>query len=466
MDAIDALESLSKGGPYVGPKGGLWADAKHTVSWSDRKSKKRKSKGKGIREIKTRTKSHGKGITEVIKLGSKRDIEEKTLPAWTGEKKGTSRRYKGPEGGLPTPSKGHPVEDAPVGDEGPQTLRRFKGPAGVSPDTKEAYLERFMGTGKGIDFGGGPGGSGEPGVLRRDKGPGRKPFPWQTGPKASKPHFLERGEVPPPHTRESAQAQYDRAQESAGRAYKRKYRKSIDAEGRPLIKGGLYSFRDPHDGKARLLPAAYLFDYLCAFVCEAYEHEVTEPAHKFTNVRDLPTTMARAIMGELVVRMTKDTNLRRACQKFKCTVDTIATLLVKKNILKTHSDAMPTDSDSAAAMGAGMLSEAEVMAYSKPSPWMQKSDSHVHIGVGRLVDRTPENLAHTLIDDSQDPHALVRKSIRDSVVEHGSQLAHPEEVAVTRSADCPVHAREIHKAMNLWNPMGPCTCGAEPNPYG
>jgi len=37
MDGIKELEEFAKaGGPYIGPKGGKWADAKHTIHWEDR----------------------------------------------------------------------------------------------------------------------------------------------------------------------------------------------------------------------------------------------------------------------------------------------------------------------------------------------------------------------------------------------------------------------------------------------
>jgi hypothetical protein len=321
-----------------------------------------------------------------------------------------------------------------------KTKRRFKGPEGsLSPEAESAYKDALARSPKGRPFS--PSGKGEPGVMRRNKGPAS----WARGPRPAPPkkkHFLERGDVPS------------------------QLKRSIDADGRPLIKGGLYGFRDPHNGKPKLLPAKYLFPYLCAFIEEAYEHECKEPSHKFVNVRDLPMTMARAVMHELVQRMAGDTNLRRACTKYKCTTDTIAELLVKKGILKTRSDAMPTDSDSMNAMGAGMLAGNESMAYSKPAPWMQKSDPHIAVGVGRITDRTPENLAHTLRDDAHDPHTVVRKSIDASIIARGSQLAGETPVEITRSGDCPVHARDLHKSQNLWNPMAPCTCGPTPNAYG
>lgn len=40
-------DSLRKGGPYIGPRGGKWADAAHTIAWSDDKPSAPKAKGVG-----------------------------------------------------------------------------------------------------------------------------------------------------------------------------------------------------------------------------------------------------------------------------------------------------------------------------------------------------------------------------------------------------------------------------------
>lgn len=54
MDAIDQLDEFAKGGgPYIGPRGGKWADAQHTIPWGEDKAPKRAAgaagagKGKG-----------------------------------------------------------------------------------------------------------------------------------------------------------------------------------------------------------------------------------------------------------------------------------------------------------------------------------------------------------------------------------------------------------------------------------
>ena len=43
MSGIDALNDFAKGGPYIGPKGGKWADPQHKIPWND-KAEKRKRK--------------------------------------------------------------------------------------------------------------------------------------------------------------------------------------------------------------------------------------------------------------------------------------------------------------------------------------------------------------------------------------------------------------------------------------
>ena len=54
----DAVGSLLKGGPYIGPRGGKWADAKHTISWDDRDKKPRKKRAK--------SKAKSKGVDGMV----------------------------------------------------------------------------------------------------------------------------------------------------------------------------------------------------------------------------------------------------------------------------------------------------------------------------------------------------------------------------------------------------------------
>ena len=36
--AMDLTQYLEKAGPFIGPRGGKWADAKHTIPWGEEKS--------------------------------------------------------------------------------------------------------------------------------------------------------------------------------------------------------------------------------------------------------------------------------------------------------------------------------------------------------------------------------------------------------------------------------------------
>lgn len=239
-------------------------------------------------------------------------------------------------------------------------------------------------------------------------------------------------------------------------------RSFVDKAGRTLKKGGLYSFKNI-DKDAAKIPAKYLFDYLCAFIEEAYEHEKKEPAHRTIEAKDLPSHMARAIMGELVQCISTNANLMRACKKYNCTQDSIAQLLVAKGIMKPKSDTMWTDSDSARAMGASLLSEGEVMTYSQPAPWLQQEATP---RIGKPILAAPvDDVSTQVIDDHVDPARAL--SMRKSAE---MRMLWPESLAIADaniSESCPVHGgREMHKAMNLWNPMLPCSCQEKANAYG
>jgi len=48
MSGIEELESFVKGGPYIGPRGGKWADPDHKIPWAE--SEKKRAKGKTAKE--------------------------------------------------------------------------------------------------------------------------------------------------------------------------------------------------------------------------------------------------------------------------------------------------------------------------------------------------------------------------------------------------------------------------------
>lgn len=73
-DGITGLEDyLSKGGPYIGPRGGKWADAKHTIPWSDHAAREKLSH-KEVHESASKIKE-GMTVTYQGETGTVRRIE-------------------------------------------------------------------------------------------------------------------------------------------------------------------------------------------------------------------------------------------------------------------------------------------------------------------------------------------------------------------------------------------------------
>ena len=293
-----------------------------------------------------------------------------------------------------------------------------------------------------------------------------------TGPLTAPP--VKRAPVTIPHTESPAQATNRRMASGGGpsarQAKNALLRRSMDMTqkdlaGRVLQKGDLYKFASHDAQRDAKLPDKFLFDYLCSFVEEAYEHERREPEHK--NVAhflssSLPDYFARTIMGELVQCLPKNPNLMRAAKKYNVNQDVIARLLVAKGILKPRSDSMWTDSDSASAMGASMLAESEPMAYSQQRSWMQRE---AYAEGTALTKAAPDDVAHLIVDDSVDPAGALqmRKSIELSDLWGDSQPT----ARVTYRDDCPVHGgRDLSKAQNLHNPHTPCICSGKANAYG
>ena len=243
-------------------------------------------------------------------------------------------------------------------------------------------------------------------------------------------------------------------------------RSMTDIDGRPVLqKGELHKFTSYNPKGEASLPEKFLFDYLCSFIEEAYEHERAEPAHKHIThylSNSLPEYFARLIMGELVACMPKNKNLMRAAKKYKVTQDVISRLLVAKGIMRPRSDSMSTDSDSARAMGASLLAESEPMAYSNQNEWLQGGVEREGM---RFAKSAVDNVASQIRDDSIDPaaHLANRRSVEMTDLWEGAEHVASANVR----SDCPVHGgRDFSKAQNLWNPMTPCTCHDELRAYG
>jgi hypothetical protein len=243
----------------------------------------------------------------------------------------------------------------------------------------------------------------------------------------------------------------------------RKAKKSMDTDitmydsaGRALRKG-LHVFRSYGDDKFEAIPEDYLYDYLVAFVEEAFEHEQMEP--KQYSAHDRLEKMACAVMGELVAYLPYNSNLRRACEKFGCTKDTIARILVEKGFLKPASDTYHhTDYSGNAAMGAYLTKELQLSV----APFISAEPAPV---TPRELHNHDQDVSHLVKAEPSDPFQALMARRRAEV--HAAWAVPALPAGITASDSCPVHSgREIQKSMQLWNPMLPCTCGETPNAYG
>lgn len=229
-----------------------------------------------------------------------------------------------------------------------------------------------------------------------------------------------------------------------------------DAAGRPLKKG-LYAY-DLSGQKPEALPEEYLYDYLTAFVENAYESESQEVQHSKLDAHDQVSTMASSVMNALVTLMPKNANLMRACKKFSVTKQVVERLLVEQGFYKPRADSEFTD-DGLGAMGALLLAQ-EDFAYShQPVPFLSED----MFAVPGLVVRGPvEEPADDLVVKSEagDPHELLAAAHRRAAFAQWGDgpSGVPDQTPI---AACPIHdGRDIHKAQMLNHGMLPCTCHA------
>lgn len=125
------------------------------------------------------------------------------------------------------------------------------------------------------------------------------------------------------------------------------------------LRKGLYAFDLSGRGTTTPVPDNLLYDYLCAFIEEACEHESREREHRqpmagedFYQVRAVP------VLHELVQYLPKNANLARAAKKFSVGAEVIAEIMKKKGLITPptdahhdHGDYWSHDWDSLTAMG-------------------------------------------------------------------------------------------------------------------
>jgi len=85
---FDDLDDFAKGGPYVGPRGGKWADAKHTIPWKDEGSKTGKKDGSDPSgRLKELSIAHQSALRSQVKAGLLAEqIEKQTQKTITSSK--------------------------------------------------------------------------------------------------------------------------------------------------------------------------------------------------------------------------------------------------------------------------------------------------------------------------------------------------------------------------------------------
>jgi hypothetical protein len=226
---------------------------------------------------------------------------------------------------------------------------------------------------------------------------------------------------------------------------------------------GLYQFQGLGSGE---VPDQYLYDYLCAFVEEAYEHERQEKVHQNTLVPPSSTgasiedVWATAVFNELVSMMGSNANLKRAAVKYNVTKDVIAHILRSKGLVRPFSDAgtWTSDYDSMRAMDGEGVTRPLVLSESARAQYRDiVPDPFGHnVGVA-LAKAEPAPTAPLFIDDSHDPHGNLAKAERArlALVDYRQNAEWRPNVSPT----CMIHgSADLTKSMNLSNPHARCTC--------
>lgn len=214
------------------------------------------------------------------------------------------------------------------------------------------------------------------------------------------------------------------------------------------------------------VPEEYLYDYLCANIEDCYEQQRRETEHQNVSARDQIKAMAQNVMHDLVKRLRWDPNLVRACKRYSVTMPVVEAILIEKGIYKPRADSdWASDKDQNAAMGMPVAQgiPGSVFAFSMPAnPW-QKSE--LAPSVNREMRDFTQDVSHLVKSDDRNPFTALQhaEEVRMRALYGGGDSNAVANVA----SDCPVHnGVDINKAQNLHNAMLPCTCGAEPNPYG
>lgn len=228
------------------------------------------------------------------------------------------------------------------------------------------------------------------------------------------------------------------AQHDPTPGYKSEFQRQGDGV---VLRKGMYSFQVTE--RSTPVPEDLLYDYLCAFVEEAYEHECREPAHE-------GHSLARPIFNELVTYIPRNPNLARAAKKYRITVAGIEEILKKQGLTRPAPAAPVQDywaQDSMSVMGGGhggpageplMASDARYQLQAEPDakrplalrqgPPMYRYGSEPIalagvVGATALAGIHPRLAPDQLVKANYDPHCLLHGDVHKVQISHEATLA-------------------------------------------
>lgn len=211
---------------------------------------------------------------------------------------------------------------------------------------------------------------------------------------------------------------------------------AIDQYGRALVKGGLWQFTNPPQGYGNV-PDDYLWDYLIAFVYEAYKAATFDQ-----NPKSDAHSYACAVMCELIGALPSNRNLKRAASKFKVNKDLIAKVLLDEGIYTADA---PT-------LAASNQAVAQAFYYSQQRPWLQGQPESPGVP---LYQAAPELVS--VMDDVGDPSVALQlaKSAQMAALWPGKETVPVANVSHT----CPIHnGTDYTKAQLIFHPALACSC--------
>jgi hypothetical protein len=414
LDAIDALAlvKLVKAGPYIGPRGGKWADPKHTIPWKEeRRGGAAAPAGEGPKghlstnemKVLKRRLHQQKRSKEYVRLLARPEEAREIIHG------GGESRYR-KEDVSPT------ARGTVVTTSAKEGVREHAPPGYFKPAEKAALDWKHEG-GRSTVYTA----HGSYRVFPSKTEPGKYVVAYEPTDASREHPFRE--------THSSKQGARGRAASHHSTA---RMASTIQKSDDPIdLLKGLYTFEERKGDPAGSIPDGMLRDYLCAFVEEALEHERRGHKEGAVNAKDPERWWAQRVFHELVAMMPRSKNLMRAGKGQ--TVDTVLAIMREKNlVVPDHPTADPQS-----GMG-------EKMKYSLKAPWSQADPTASR----DLVLSRPETVR--LNGESPRPFALGR----------GPQLAyHDSPVTARIDPSCPLHNfADLTKSQNLSGLYARCTC--------